>query len=154
MVSANSYIGPFWWEYRNNGNLNGYFAAIPNGTYLTPTIPDLLVDKWSHIASVYDSSTGIATIYLDATVAATQSNVNFGPLREGIEFVIGTGKGAGAYGKYFNGKIEEIAIFHSVLTATDIGRVMDMGLEKALGLTPVSPAGKLAAVWGSVKSEF
>jgi hypothetical protein len=83
MVSENSYIGPFWWEYRNNGNLNAYFAAIPDSTYLTPTIPDLSVDAWSHIASTYDSANGIATVYLNATVVVAQSNANFGPLRVG-----------------------------------------------------------------------
>jgi len=154
MVSKASYIGPFWWEYRNNGNLNAYFAAVPDGTYLTPTIPDLPADKWSYIASTYDSSKGIANVYLDAALAATKSNPNFGPLRAGVELVFGTGKGGGKYGKYFNGRLDEVAIFHSVLTENDINKIMTRGLSKALGITAVSPSGKLAIVWGSIKRRF
>ena len=150
MVSENSYIGPFWWEYRNNGNLNAYFAAVPADTYLTPTIPDLPADKWSHIASTYDSSKGIANIYLDAGLVATKSNPNFGPLREGIQLLFGTGKG-GQYGNYYNGKLDDVAIFHAVLAEKDIDNIMNKGLGRALGITAVSPSGKLAAVWGSIK---
>ena len=150
MVSENSYIGPFWWEYRNNGNLNTYFAAVPADTYLTPTIPDLPADKWSHIASTYDSSKGIANIYLNAAVVDTKSNPNFGPLREGIQLLFGTGKG-GQYGNYYNGKLDDVAIFHAVLAEKDIDDIMNKGLGRTLGITAVSPSGKLAAVWGSIK---
>jgi hypothetical protein len=153
MVSENSYIGPFWWEYRNNGNLNAYFAAVPDGTYLTPTIADLSVDTWSHLASSYDSATGIATVYLNAAVVVAQTNPNFGALREGVEFILGTGKGGGDYGNYFNGTIDEVAIFHSVLDSSDLERIMNLGLEKALGLTSVSLAGKLTTTWASVKAQ-
>jgi len=154
MVDQASYIGPFWWEYRNSGNLNAYFAAVPASTYLTPTIPDLPVDKWSHIAGTYDSSKGIANVYLDATLVDTQSNPNFGPLKAGVELVLGTGKGTGQYGKCFNGKLDDVAIFHSVLTENDINKVMTRGLALELGLTPVEPSGKLAAIWGSIKCQF
>lgn len=124
MVDQASYIGPFWWEYRNHGNLNAYFAAIPANTYLTPTIPNLLTDKWSHIASTYDSSTGIAQVYLDGGVVDTKSNANFGPLRAGVQLVFGTGKGGGTYGNYFNGIIDDFAVFNVALTADDINEIM------------------------------
>lgn len=154
MVDAGSYIGPFWWEYRNNGQMNAYFAAIPASTYLTPTIPNLPVDKWSHIAATFDSSTGIAIVYMDGVSIQTATNAGFGPLKAGVELVLGSGKGGADYGKPFNGKIDEVAIFHTALASADIVSIMNDGLERVLGLTAVQPSGKLATDWGSIKRGF
>jgi hypothetical protein len=151
MQSAGSYIGSYWWEYRNNGQVNAYFAAMPADTYLTPTIPKLVVDKWSHIAATYDSASGVANVYLDGVLAQTTTNKAFGALRSAVELVIGSGKGGGDYGKPFNGKLDEVAVFHSALALNDIVSIMNDGLERALGLTPVSPAGRLATSWGNIK---
>jgi len=153
MESAGSYIGPFWWEYRNNGQVNAYFAAAaPAGTYLTPTIPKLIVDKWSHIAATFDTDTGIANVYLDGVVAQTATNKGFGQLKAGVEFVIGTGKGGGDYGKPFDGMMDEVAIFHTALDQDDVEDIMNNGLERALGLAAVSPAGRLATTWAEIKA--
>jgi hypothetical protein len=151
MESAGSYTGPFWWEYRNNGQVNAYFAALPANTYLTPTIPKLPVDKWSHIAATYDSSNGVANVYLDGVLAQTLSNAAFGSLKAGVELAIGTGKGAADYGKPFNGILDEIAVFHTALTQKDVENIMNNGLERELGIVAVSPLGKLANTWGSIK---
>jgi hypothetical protein len=153
-MAGAAYTGSFWWEYRNNGQVNAYFAAPPVDTYLTPTLPALVVDKWSHIAATYDSSTGTAIVYLDGVSIQTSTNAAFGPLRAGIELIIGSGKGAGDYGKPFNGKIDEVAIFKAALAKADIESIMNDGVEKVLGLTAVQPSGKLAANWGSIKSGF
>jgi hypothetical protein len=152
MESAGSYIGPYWWEYRNNGQVNAYFAAAaPAGTYLTPTIPKLVVDKWSHIAATYDSATGTANVYLDGVLVQSPTTKGFGALKAGVELVIGSGKGGADYGKPFNGKLDEIAVFHSALALSDIVSIMNDGLERALGLTAVSPSGRLATTWGNIK---
>lgn len=151
MESAGSYIGPFWWEYRNNGQVNAYFAALPANTYLTPTIQKLPVDKWSHIAATYDSSSGVANVYLDGVLAQTLSNAAFGSLKAGVELAIGTGKGGADYGKPFNGKLDEIAVFHTALSQKDVENIMNNGLERELGIVAVSPSGRLATVWGSIK---
>lgn len=155
MESAGSYIGPYWWEYRNSGQVNGYFAAAaPAGTYLTPTIPNLPVDKWSHIASTYDSASGVANVYLDGNLAQTLSNKGFGALKAGVELVIGSGKGAGDYGKPFNGMIDEVAVFHTALAQKDIKNIMENGLERELGLVAVSPLESLVTTWANVKCKF
>jgi hypothetical protein len=154
MAGAASYTGSFWWEYRDSGQMNAYFAAPPVDTYLTPTLPALVVDKWSHIAATFDSSTGIANVYLDGVSIQALTNAAFSSLRAGVELIIGSGKGAGDYGRPFNGKIDEVAIFNAALVKADIESVMNNGLERVLGLTAVQPSGKLAANWGSIKSGF
>ncbi|MDQ1327928.1 MAG: LamG protein [Candidatus Poribacteria bacterium] len=151
MQSAGSYIGSYWWEYRNNGQVNAYFAAPAADTYIVPTIPKLPVDKWNHIAATYDSSSGTANVYLDGVLAQTLTTKGFGILRSGVELVIGSGKGAADYGKPFNGMLDEIAIFNTALTQKDVENVMNNGLERELGIVAVSPSGKLANVWGNIK---
>jgi len=51
--------------------------------------------------------------------------------------------------------LDEVAIFNIPLEADDILDIMNNGLEVVTGLrAPVEPRGKLAAIWGSLKSEF
>ncbi len=54
-------------------------------------------------------------------------------------------------GEYYNGLIDEFAIFNVALTEDDIKTIMDKGLARALGIAAVSPSGKLTATWGSIK---
>jgi len=53
---------------------------------------------------------------------------------------------------YFNGTIDEVAIFNVALTEDDIKNLMEKGI-KALGLAPVFPKGKLTTVWGEIKAK-
>ena len=50
------------------------------------------------------------------------------------------------------GAIDEVGIFNTILEEADILLIMAEGLE-ATGLLPVSPAGRLTATWGRMKSE-
>jgi hypothetical protein len=45
-----------------------------------------------------------------------------------------------------------VAIFNVALGENDIKKIMDDGLEETVGLTAVSPAGKLTATWAQIKS--
>ena len=54
--------------------------------------------------------------------------------------------------RFFEGAIDEVAIFDAVLTDDDIKSITDDGLEKALGFSAVSPSDKLATTWASIKS--
>ncbi len=52
---------------------------------------------------------------------------------------------------YFNGVIDEVAIFNVELEEEDIQTIMNDGLERASGLTAVDLSGKLISTWGNVK---
>jgi hypothetical protein len=47
-----------------------------------------------------------------------------------------------------------VGVFNQALTEDDVERVMTKGLEKALGLTAVSPSGKLTTTWSFIKNQF
>ena len=49
------------------------------------------------------------------------------------------------------GKVDEVAIFHEVLTKGEIKRAMTKGI---LDLLAVDPAGKLATTFGQIKRDY
>ncbi|MFC1713538.1 hypothetical protein ACFL6S_07720 [Candidatus Poribacteria bacterium] len=50
--------------------------------------------------------------------------------------------------------IDEVAILNRVLTEDEINTIMTKGLDKALGITAVFPANKLATRWSTVKCQY
>jgi hypothetical protein len=52
------------------------------------------------------------------------------------------------------GVLDEVAIFNKALSADDIKKIMDNGLEKATGMAAVKSTGKLAATWGGIKDQY
>jgi len=53
---------------------------------------------------------------------------------------------------YFNGLIDEVAIFNVELEEDEIQAIMNDGLERASGLTAVDLSGKLITTWANIKS--
>ena len=51
--------------------------------------------------------------------------------------------------EWFNGSIDEVAIFSVVLGEDDIKSIMTKGLKRSAA---ISPSGKLAAAWGQIKN--
>jgi len=52
---------------------------------------------------------------------------------------------------FFNGLIDDVAIFSVALTESDIEDIVTKGLSDALGMTAVSPSGKLVTTWSKIK---
>jgi hypothetical protein len=110
---------------------------------------DTLIEanQWYHAVGTYDFSTGLAKIYIngefDKEISFT-SDKNFTT----IPVIIG-GYGVGAYP--FDGIIDDVGIFNVALTEGDVKDIMNQGLGRALGITAVSPSGKLATTWSEIK---
>lgn len=51
------------------------------------------------------------------------------------------------------GLMDDVAVFNTALSEADINEIMEKGLGRLFGFTPVSPKGRLTTVWASVKSE-
>ena len=49
--------------------------------------------------------------------------------------------------------MDDVAIFNTALSEADVNEIMDEGLGRLFGFTPVSPKDRLTTVWASVKSE-
>lgn len=103
-------------------------------------------DKWHHIAFTYDSKKMIA--YIDGKVDA-QANTGgvFGLTGQALR--IGGMEGE----RPAWGLMDDVAIFNTALSEADINDIMNEGLGKLFGFTPVTPNGRLTTVWASVKSE-
>lgn len=114
---------------------------IPHNTWSKTLLND---DKWHHVGGTYDGKQ--VNVYVDGQQEA--SNPAGGPFTTGLKSI---GSNADGSGEYYNGLIDEFAIFNVALTEDDIKTIMDKGLARALGIAAVSPSGKLTATWGSIK---
>jgi hypothetical protein len=100
----------------------------------------LKTGKWYHVAFAGDVKSG-GEMYLDGSVDGQIPPWGKG---QGEPVAIGTGYS----GRYFNGLIDEVAIFNVVLKLDLILGIMKKGL---IGISAVSPSGKLATTWSKIK---
>jgi hypothetical protein len=53
--------------------------------------------------------------------------------------------------RFFQGMIDEVAIFSVALSEDDINSIATKGLSKAIGITAVFSASKIATAWAAIK---
>ena len=100
------------------------------------------IDKFQHLAITYDKKN--IKYYLDGeledTIPETTSITNrAGPLRFGTW---------GQLGWWFDGTLDEVAIYSRALTEEEINKDMKEGI-----ISNVSPLSKLTTIWGSIKTK-
>jgi hypothetical protein len=107
------------------------------------------LNEWHHVVATYDGDK--MELLIDGESKGTNSGVKM-LLDASRSFRIGGIATAGAVpGNFFNGSIDEVALFNVALTVDDVQDIMNDGLEKATGITAVSPSGKLATTWSELK---
>lgn len=117
------------------------------GLNATWTFPE---GEWHHVAATGTPKS--LKIYFDGKQVAEQS-VNV-PNHGSSAFKVNIG-GCGVFdgtGNFFTGAIDDVGIFHVALEEDDIKTIINDGLGKALGVTPVEPSGKLTVIWATLKS--
>jgi hypothetical protein len=131
------------------GNRMSAFVK-PNGSWeprASAGVPDL--KTWIHFAATYDSkaNNNHLIVYVNGVQAGASTRPGkVTPTGNPVEI----GRWGG--GSFFVGLIDEAAIFNVVLSEEDIQTIMENGLKATLGGgLAVSPKGKLAATWGSLK---
>lgn len=144
-------IGGKWEFWTGSGSgLGSQFWDITSG-------PAVTAGQWVHLALVYDHVAKTKTLYVNGVVAATSSDVSFGRnLLENLH--IGSGDDAGA-NFYFDGKIDDVAIFRAALSQTDINTVLTTGVtgftglpqpvDSQIGITGVSVTGGNIVIAGA-----
>jgi len=105
--------------------------------------PSPAVGEWHHLAGTYDGKT--FTCYIDGVNAMTY--VYAGKLPKNTANVT-VGKRSKADECYFNGIIDEVAVFASTLSDKEVADAMN-GIKAAA----VNAKEKLPALWGKIKSE-
>jgi hypothetical protein len=109
-------------------------------------------ENWHHLAGVIDRK-GLVYIYVDGELSSSKPPAAFLDkfnLDNDSPFTIGRHNDGD---QYFFGTTDEVAIFNVALTVDDIKNLMENGVGRALGLTPVFPKGKLTTVWGEIKAK-
>jgi hypothetical protein len=105
------------------------------------------LNEWSCVACTYNAGDGKMKLYINGNMVEQFSvNGNITPC-VGDPINIGTWNGAAGY--WFNGMIDEVAIFNVALADADIQNLADKGLKESLA---VDVSGKLTTTWSNIKT--
>lgn len=102
-------------------------------------------EEWHHIAGSYDLDRLL--LYVDGVLDG-EGDHDGKPDFMDDPFMIGSGEIWP-----FLGIIDDVGIFNKALSADDIAKIMDNGLDRALSISAVSSVGKLIDAWGQVKGQ-
>lgn len=103
-------------------------------------------DQWQHLAFTYDGAKKI--LYINGEVDIDQDTTGvFGV--SGVDVHLG----GTPTQRQAMGLMDEIAIFNVPLEQADIQNIMNDGLGSVLGLTPVTPLGRLTTTWADIKNQ-
>jgi alpha-L-arabinofuranosidase len=94
--------------------------------------------RWYHLAGVYDAAAQSASLYVDGVLIDTVYNVVAGPATGPTG--IGRGKFAGNPVDFVNGAVDDVRLYQSALTASQILDIARIGDAKLSGPRPVEPA--------------
>ena len=138
--SDNQYRLLFEW-----GNFR--FDPGPGVSPQTLDAPGFSEEEWHHVAGVYDGSK--TYIYYDGEEVASQDASGEMIPSTGPIFLGAKWNDPAHPGDYWQGMIDELAVFGRGLTAAEVNQAM-AGLAD-LWSTAVDSQGKLAATWGGLK---
>lgn len=142
------------WGYTNVATINCHFEIQAAGMRtrlgnINKTgMDNPPADQWAFVCFTYDGDT--SRYYLNGVETGSVSG-GTGTIF-GAESVLGNMVGVSDAGRFFDGLIDEVALFSVALTEDDIGNIMNDGLGKVLGLTAVDLSGKLATTWADIKA--
>jgi len=87
---------------------------LPSG--VVPT-----VGVWYHAAATYDSSTGIARIYVNGVLQQSLTDATANPLQQSsYPLGIGVAEDSGSWQYYFPGVIDDVRVYNVALTASQV----------------------------------
>jgi hypothetical protein len=126
------------------GNLYGEFHGTAWRTLQTPDT--LSFSKWYHISFTYDRNQ--MKLYIDGVLKASGDQTET-PNTTANVLRIGTWVSQTVF---FDGIIDEVAIFNVALTEDEIKRIIEGGLKATV--TAVESSGKISTVWGGIKARY
>lgn len=107
----------------------------------------LKAKEWTHVAATYDGE-NIKT-WINGKVAATATaSRDLNPSNKSLSFGV---RGDTKDTQWMEGVLDEAAIFDEALSEEEIQDIMNNGLQSSV--LAVSPSGKLATAWGSIKKQ-
>ena len=141
-----------WGVMMRSGEARFLFEIFEDVKWTGISSPEVPLDEWQHLVASYDGDK--MEFFLNGISLGTSAGVNV-KLDETRSFRIGGIATAGATpGNFFNGSIDEVALFDEVLTLEDIEDIMNDGIEETLNLLSVSPAGASVTTWAEIKARY
>lgn len=107
----------------------GLFANLSeaDGTphYLISAAGTIEPNAWQHVAVTYDKTTGLARLYRNGEIVA---EVNFGTIVPATSYDLYLGRGPALDGtQFYLGLLDEVSIYNSALSPSDIQAIYDAG---------------------------
>lgn len=127
--------------YNNSGGAWDFWTGDGDAGWDTLAGPPVAIATWSHLAITYDSATDVKTLYLDGDVVATDNVPQSGVAQyvkngtiETEDLHIGAGQDDGN-NFWFDGKIDDVALFRTALSEAEIESIMASGVAGFIGAT-------------------
>ncbi|MGC8623334.1 MAG: LamG-like jellyroll fold domain-containing protein, partial [Candidatus Micrarchaeia archaeon] len=138
VIAGHGYTGMWWFEFRDNNQLNFYVGNTVSGSYTTPTITNAFPElgQWYMLTGTYSPSAGIIKLYINggSEVATATSSIIPGG---GSPIIISGSNPAQTTGGYFKGDIANMQIYNTVLSPSQIQQLYQSGIAAL----PISNAG-------------
>ncbi|MGC8538330.1 MAG: LamG-like jellyroll fold domain-containing protein [Candidatus Micrarchaeia archaeon] len=138
VIAGHGYTGMWWFEFRDNNQLNFYVGNTVSGSYATPTITNAFPElgQWYMLTGTYSPSAGIIKLYINggSEVATATSSIIPGG---GSPIIISGSNPAQTTGGYFKGDIANMQIYNTVLSPSQIQQLYQSGIAAL----PISNAG-------------
>ncbi|MBU1020687.1 MAG: LamG domain-containing protein, partial [Firmicutes bacterium] len=107
-TNSNFYIG------LNNGKI----VATANGTDVVESINTVAASDWSHVAVVFEPGSGKTIIYINGAYDNSGS-LSYNSGNGSSSFVLGSIASGTLSNHYFNGKMDEVRVWDTVISAAD-----------------------------------
>lgn len=118
-------------EVEENGDRISFSVYRPDNTFVEfePPVPENLIvaGSWYHVAASWDASTQQSSLYLNGQFIASETTIaalnnSNEPYNIGWTFDFSSGQ------RFFDGRIDEVAIYDRALTSAEIARQYQAGL--------------------------
>jgi len=113
--------------YSNGGKIN-----YNNGT-IVQSSGTISTGAWTHVAVTFNGA-GAVAFYINGSSAGTATAASSNPTNSGSLSI-----GRAYNGNYFNGKMDEVSLFNSVLSASNISDIYNSGVPT--DISSLSPVG-------------
>ena len=119
--------------------------SLDNSRKRTPSIADVPLETWTHLAATYDGEK--AVIYIDGEVEVEQAQSGTVLNNDNPLYI-----GASQYWtpRFVDGMLDEVALFSVALDQDQIRELTEVGISD---VAAVSSQGKLVTTWAQIKNQ-